>query len=87
MSLDPPREERDGEPLARQYAVFYLHTESRGIVDDVSQSVFNLKNASLTANIIEEAIVIHGFPGEWFATIAAYSAQVHIYTCIPPVGV
>jgi hypothetical protein len=52
-------------------------------VDDVSQSVFNLKNASLTANIVAEAIVIHGFPGEWFATIAAYSAQVRVYAYIP----
>ncbi len=60
-------------------AVFYLHTESRGIVDNVSQSVFNLKNASLVVNIIEDAIIIYGFPGEWFATIAASSAQVRVY--------
>jgi hypothetical protein len=58
-------------------AVFSLHTKSREIVDDVSQPVFNLKNAILTAKIIEEAIAIHGFPGEWSVTIPAYSAQAY----------
>jgi hypothetical protein len=63
-------------------AVFSLHTESRGIVDDVSQSVFNLKNTSLTANIIEEArhSCLPGRMVRYYCGIFGSSTRLRIHT-------